>query len=120
MDRGKLAEKAVEFYNRWMQDPENEGCTWGTKWVLADFALEVLAERDVEEWNLIYAEKDNPTELGWYLVSVLEMNTLGAFRYTDIISFGHRAEIGNCWFIQSDKQRVVAWKSRPDPYKGEQ
>ena len=48
VDRDKLAEKAVEFYNRWMKDPENEGCTWGTKQVLADFALEVLAERDAE------------------------------------------------------------------------
>ena len=48
MDRDKLAEKAVDFYIRWMQDPANEGCTWGTKGVLADFALEVLAERDTE------------------------------------------------------------------------
>lgn len=48
MDRDKLAEKAVDFYIRWMQDPANEGCTWGTKGVLADFALEVLAERDAE------------------------------------------------------------------------
>ena len=83
-------------------------------------AADVLAERAAADWNLIYTEKDNPTELGWYLVSVLEMNGLGAFRYTDIISFGHRAEIGNCWFIQSDKQRVVAWKPRPEPFKGEQ
>ena len=82
MDRDKLAEKAVEFYNRWMQDPENEGCTWGTRWVLADFALEVLAERDAEvdaikEWN----RRDHEARL----VEALE-STANASRQTlDII-----------------------------------
>lgn len=57
-----------------------------------------------------------PTEHGWYLVSVREHNDLGTFDYTDIVSWGNRAEVGDTWFVQSDKVTVMAWQSRPEPY----
>jgi hypothetical protein len=59
-----------------------------------------------------------PTEGGWYLVSVREHNDLGTFDYTDIVSWGNRAEVGDTWFVQSDKVTVMAWQPRPEPYCG--
>lgn len=40
MDRDELMNEAYEFFKRWKEDPANEGETWGTREVLADFAIE--------------------------------------------------------------------------------
>ena len=69
-----------------------------------------------DNWRVIWTEKDNPKEYGWYLVSILEIHDLGMSRYTDILSWGHRAGLGDCWFIASNTQRVIAWQDRPKPY----
>lgn len=64
-----------------------------------------------------YCEDALPSEFDWYLVSIVDTNDLGTFRYTDVVCFGHQIESGNTWIVNEAGQKVVAWRPRPEPAK---
>ncbi len=68
------------------------------------------------QWVAVKSADDLPKVFNWYEATVEETESLGTFRYVDILCFGHSVERGNCWTNLPEDCRVIAWRERSKPY----
>jgi hypothetical protein len=115
-EREQAMEAARDFYARWMADKDNDGCTWGTADVLADFAIEYATAEGIPQadgWVAIETVEDLPKEEGLRCL-VTRRGHVELLVWCDHYKSWDDATGDD---HECDAMDVTAWQPLPAPYQ---
>lgn len=95
------------------QDSENQDCCTGYLSALSTIEGIVSGVKENNDW--IPASKRLPEENGYYLITVKELN----YGEHVTMSFFDKYDMRGWQHVHMVNKKVTAWKSLPEPYKGE-